>query len=300
MNEKKLTKKRLKRIEISSPANEKQGRLIVVQFTKRQEDTQTISSTKKCLVRSTMALTLITVLLSGCETPEPQASAPNQTNVSTEEVAENTNRYIGQTVTVRSEPIETIGTNTFTIADQQFFGSEPILVVNASGQPLVLPTDGTDIQVTGEVRNFVLADVEREFDLDLDTDLYVDYENQPALIARSITTAPKPGELTSNPQQYYGKPLAVTGEVEEIEGANTFTLDEEQLFGGEDLLVLRTRPAVDQPVIREGGKVAVTGVLRPFVVAELEREYGFSWEAGIQRQLEAEYNNRPVLIAENV
>ncbi|MBD2090223.1 hypothetical protein H6F67_10200 [Microcoleus sp. FACHB-1515] len=258
------------------------------------------SLSKKWAVRSTIGLALVTALLSGCQTPEPQAAAPEESNVTTEEVAENTNRYIGQVVTIRSKPIEKVGTSTFTVSDQQFFGSEPILVVNATGQPIVLPEDGTDVQVTGEVRNFVYADVEREFDLDLEADAYVDYENQPALIAQSIAVAPKPGELTSNPQQYYGKPLAVTGEIEELEGANTFTLDEEQLFGGQDLLVLRTRPAADQPAIEEGETVAVTGVLRPFVVAELEREYGFSWEAGIQQQLEAEYTNKPVLIAENV
>jgi hypothetical protein len=129
----------------------------------------------------------------------------------------------------------------------------------------------------------------------------VNYENQPALIAQSIAIAPEPGELTRNPEQYYGKPLAVTGEVEEIQGANAFTLDEDQLFGGQELLVLRATPAAGtQPAIQDGEKVAVTGVLRPFIVAELERDYDFNWDTGIQQQLEAEYRDKPVLVAEDV
>lgn len=257
---------------------------------------------KKWLMRSAGALALVTSLLAGCETSQPQATAPDQTNVSTEEVAENPNRYIGQTVTVRSEPIQKISANTFTVEDDQFFGSEPVLVVNASGQPFVLPTDDdTEVQVTGEVRNFVSADIEREYKLGLDPNTYRDYENQPAIIARSIALSPKPGELTSDPNQYYGKPLAVTGEIEEIQGANAFTLEDEQLFGAQDLLVIRATPKnTEQATIQDGEKVAVTGVLRPFVVADLEREYDFTWDAGIQQKLEAEYSNKPVLVAENI
>ncbi|WP_348249530.1 hypothetical protein [Leptolyngbya sp. GB1-A1] len=248
-----------------------------------------------------MALTLVTALLAGCGTPERQAAAPEQTNVTTEEVAENPNRYIGQMVTIRSEPIEKIGPSTFTAENEQFFGTEPILVVNASGQPFVFPEDGVDIQATGEVRNFVLADIEREYKLGLDANTYREYENRPAIIAQSLAVSPEPGELTSDPQQYYGKPLAVTGEIEAIQGANAFTLDEDQLIGGQELLVLRPNAATaNQPAIQDGEKVAVTGTLRPFVVADLEREYGFNWDTGIQQQLEAEYTNKPVLVADAV
>lgn len=271
-----------------------------MQFEEYKEYSNKVFFFKGWVVRSTTVLALITALLAGCETPEQQVSVPEQNNVSTEEIAENTNQYIGQTVTVRSEPIEKISPSTFTIEDDQFFGSEPILVVNATGQPFVFPEDDTDIQITGEVRNFVFADVEREYNLGLEENAYVDYENQPALIAQSLAIAPEPGELTTDPEQYYGRPIAVTGEVEEIQGANAFTLDEERLFGGEDLLVLRSTPAVNQPVIQDGEKVAVTGVLRPFVVADLERDYDFTWDAGIEQQLEAEYSNKPVLVAEDV
>lgn len=274
----------------------------MMQFRKFCQNYRKHSSIGPWTVRSTTALALVSALLVSCETFERQAAVPDQAdqNVTTEDVAENPNQYVGQTVTVRSEPIDQISPSAFTIEDEQFFGSEPILVINASGQPFVFPETGTDIQVTGEVRNFVFADIEREYSLGLEANAYADYENQPALLAQSIALAPNPGELTRDPQQYYGRPIAVTGEVEGIQGTNAFTLEEEQLFGGQDLLVVYPTSIANQSAIQDGEEVAVTGELRPFVVADLERDYDFTWDAGIQQQLEAEYRDRPVLVADDV
>lgn len=245
----------------------------------------------------------------GATTNQPQANTPASPagNVTTQEVADNTKQLIGKIVTVRSEPVRKIGPNSFTINDKEFFDRDNILVINASGKPFVFPTDaGTAIQATGEVRNFVLADVNRQYGLNLEPNLYVDYENQPAIIAQSLAPAPKPGEITKNPSQYYGKTLAVTGEVEDILSPNTFTLDEEQLFGANDLLVLVANPrtaTATKPVntaVRDNETVAVTGVLRPFVVADLEREYDLTWDLNLQRKLEAEYRTRPVLVVQSI
>jgi hypothetical protein len=249
--------------------------------------------------KGAISLALFTVLLGACTNNLERQTAVPETNVTTEEVADNTKQLIGKTVTVRSTPIRKLGPSTFTISDKQFFGSEPILVVNASGKTFTLPTDpNTPIQATGPVRKFVIADINRDYNLGLDPNLYKEYETQPAIIAQSIALAPKPGELTTNPQLYYGKNLAVTGEVENIRNANSFTLDEDKLFGGQDLLVIRA--GTPKGVVNEGEKVAVTGVLRPFVVAELEREYNLKWDLTLQKQLEAEYRNKPVLVATEV
>ncbi|BAZ68622.1 MAG: hypothetical protein KME28_17040 [Pelatocladus maniniholoensis HA4357-MV3] len=243
-------------------------------------------------------LALFTFLLGSCTNNLEQQSAVPENNVTTEEVADNTNQLLGKTVTIRSKPIQKLSASTFTISDKQFFGSEPILVVNATGKPFTFPADpNTLIQATGQVSKFVVADIEREYKLDLDPNLYTDYENKPAIIAQSLAQAPKPGEITTDPQQYYGKRLAVTGEVENITDANSFTLDEDKLFGGQDLLVLYQNA---QPKVTENEKVAVTGVLRQFVVADLEREYKLTWNLDLKRQLEAEYSNKPVLIADEV
>lgn len=75
-------------------------------------------------------------------------------------------------------------------------------------------------------------------------------------------------------------------------------MDEDKLFGGQDLLVIRA--GTPKRTVNEGEKVAVTGVLRPFVVAELERDYDLNWDLTLQRTLEAEYKNKPVFIANEV
>jgi hypothetical protein len=247
-----------------------------------------------------IALALTAMLLPACtNNDQPVAGGPGpQSNVTTEEVADETAELIGKPVTVRDEVEEKVGPNAFTIKDEELFGGDEVLVVNASGAPLVLPEDEADVQVTGEVAKFVVAELNREYDfLELEPEVYVEYEGKPAIIAQAIAPAPEPGEITENPKQYYGRTLAVAGEVENIIGPNAFTLDEEQLIGANDLLVLVTNP---KTTVDDGQYVAVTGVLRPFVVADIEREYDLTWDLDLQRKLEAEYSTKPVLVVDAI
>ena len=78
-------------------------------------------------------------------------------NVTTEEVSENTDELIGQTVTIRSDALEVIEPASFTVGDESFFGGEDILIINASGETFELPADDTEVQATGEVANFVFC-----------------------------------------------------------------------------------------------------------------------------------------------
>ncbi len=179
-----------------------------------------------------IALALAAILLPACTTPQREATAPAPTPAppgsvatTTENVVDKTAQLLGKTVTIRSEPVKKLGPSTFTVSDRDFFGSESILVVNASGKPFVLPTEsGQKVQVTGTVRNFVLADIEREYKLGLEPNLYAEYESKPAIVAQSMALAPTPGELTSDPKKYYGKTLAVSGEVETLRSPNSLPL----------------------------------------------------------------------------
>ncbi|WP_052050600.1 hypothetical protein [Leptolyngbya sp. KIOST-1] len=268
-------------------------------------------SRKRRLFQSTLAFGLIAGLIGACGEGAQLGGTPGDDSavVEAEDVAENTEAYIGQTVTIRSEPIDQVDNYSFTVSDQRFFGNDPILVINASGEPLLLPEGNAPVQVTGEVRNFVRADVEREFNFALDPNLYQDYENQPTIIAQSIALAPEPGEISDNPERYYGQTLAVTGEVDELQTESAFTLEEGRLLGGENLLVLYVSPreGSDQPqartplpALQENEEVAVTGVLRPFIVAEFERDYDLGWDLQFRERIEAEYTNRPVLVATDI
>lgn len=219
-------------------------------------------------------------------------------NITTEELSSGAEGIIGETVSIRSEIEETVDDSSFLLEDDQLFGGEDILVINASGEPFVLTEgDETPVQVTGEVQQLIIAEFETEYGLDLDPTLYADYEDRPVVVAQSIALSPDPGDITSNPEQYYNQRIAVAGEIEEKFDDNIFTLDEEELFGGEDLLVISNLPS---PQAQDGEEVTVTGVLRPYVKAEFETDYDLTWDLSVQEQVEAEYTEKPVFVADEV
>lgn len=215
------------------------------------------------------------------------------------EIANDTDEAIGKSVTIRSKAIQKIGLSSFSVRDARFFNGKPIVVVNASGAPFDLPLDqNIEVQVTGQVRNLVIPEIEREFNLNIQNEDYRDYINKPAIIGQYIILAPQPNQITQRPKQYYGRKVAVRGKVENIRSPVLLTLDENQLFGGQDLLVLLTAPP--KVTINQGQTVSVIGEVRSFVVTEIERDYGFTWHLNVKKQLEAEYGNRTVLVAETI
>lgn len=245
---------------------------------------------------SAIALTLITLLLPGCDYRGSRANVRDR-NITAQEVVNETKDVIGRRVTVRSEPLQIVGTNAFTINNQQLFNDENILVINATGTPFTLPNDNIDIQVTGVVRKFRVTDVAREFNLDLQPDIYREYEDRPVIIAQSLALAPEQRQIANNPGRFYNQLVAVEAEVEEVLDPMAFTLDNEQLIGGRNLLVFNVNP---QKPVSPDDKVVVTGIVRQFVVSEIERDYELTKNWNLQPRLEAEYRNRPVIIAQEV
>lgn len=253
------------------------------------------------------ALAIAAIVLPACGTSTPEAEVTDndvavttetEENVTTEELTENLDTYLGQTVTIREEVQEVVGDYAFSLDEDQLFGGEEVLIINASGLPVdLVDGDDTDVQVTGEVQELILADLEREYGFDLDDELFVDYEQQPVIIAQSIALSPDPDDITDNPEDYYYRRIAVEGEVETVYDTNVVTLDDEALFGGEGLLAIQPQDAV---TVQEGEAVVMTGVLRPFVTAEVEQEYNLTWDLDLEEQLEAEYQDRPVFIVDSI
>lgn len=111
------------------------------------------------------------------------------------------------------------------------------------------------------------------------------------------------GDLAAEPRLYYGDVVQVSAEIEEVFGDQSFSLDEERLFAGPDVLVLLARqPAAELP---QGERVRVVGHVRPLVMTELERDYDWfdfdlfsDWYD--QMELEVETRVRPVIIAGSV
>lgn len=253
-------------------------------------------ATRRHVGTSLISLILMTMLLPACAYKGTRATAPDR-NITAQEVVNRTDNLIGQKVTIRSDIENLFSENAFTISNEKFFEGEDILVINASGAPFTIPPKNIDIQVTGEVRRFNIAEVVREFDLNLQPDAYLEYEDKPVIIAQSLALAPKAGQITRNPGLFYNQPVAVEAEIKEVLDPVAFTLEEDQWFGGRDLLVVNQSPELP---IRPETKVVVTGIVRPFAVSDITRDYQLTWNLNIQRTVEAEYRNKPVLVAQQV
>ncbi|MBD1832436.1 hypothetical protein H6F61_06945 [Cyanobacteria bacterium FACHB-472] len=158
-------------------------------------------------VKGVIALGFLALLLPACGTPEREATvpspaapvtapdaanapvtAPGAGNTSVETVVEDTRKLIGQTVTVTGEVEEIVGAKAFQMEDEKIFNNDKVLVINAT--PAAVPiAEGKDVRVTGVVREFVLAEFEKDYDLTWDLDLKqkieAEYKNKPVIVAQT-------------------------------------------------------------------------------------------------------------------
>lgn len=246
-----------------------------------------------------IALFLISVIVSACtNSSESTISVDKEGLIDVAEITQNIESFIGESVLVRNDAIETIGEKGFILDEDRAFSGKNILVINKTKMPDIFFSDRTpEVLVEGKVERLVIKDVESKYGLSVDSSLYSQYEGKPVIIATGLILSPDPEDLTHNPEAYYGKPLAIKGEVEDIKSYGVFELDEEQAFGGEDLLVVQLKPKVK---LEEEQTVIVYGVLRPFIAVELERDYDLGWDLSIQKQVEAEYTQKPAFVAEKI
>lgn len=109
-------------------------------------------------------------------------------------------------------------------------------------------------------------------------------------------------DITGDPARFLGQTVTVIADVDDVKGPRAFTLNEDSPTKGgvdNDLLVLSPKAGTLSGINDDGrrSKVRVTGVVRNFVAADVEREVG--WD--IDRKIEMEFEGkRPVLIAQSV
>jgi len=148
--------------------------------------------------RGAFALLTLSVLLGAC-TPEPEATVPEtETGVDTtvtetddtdvEDVAEDTEEFIGEMVTVTGEVEEDYGINTFVIEDTgEIFGDKVLVINTAATEPIL---EEQNVRVTGEVRELVVAEFERDYDLTWEGDILrtieAEYVGQPVIVAEAV------------------------------------------------------------------------------------------------------------------
>lgn len=227
---------------------------------------------------------------------QPMTAMPGQQMAATtENISANPENFMGQMVTVRGD-VQEIDTSsdTFLMDDDRFLTGEGILIINSSGEVFAIPNaDEMQVQVTGEVREFNLVDINTAYGLDLDPLLYAEYENQPAIVAESLALAPTPEQVSENPDLFYNRPIAVEGRFNEKLASNAFTFNNEN----EEILVLN---ADELEILPENEYLVVTGEVRPFDLATLQSEYNLNWDAALQQQMQDLYSNRLVLVADGI
>lgn len=219
--------------------------------------------------------------------------------VDTAVITENVDRLIGKSVLVRNDVLQTIGKNGLILDKDRLLDGQPILVINTSEALLSetflnLPSEDStpEILIEGEVERFSLNSIEQRYDVNLEADLYRQHEGKPVIIATSIILSPDPEDLTANPEIYYDLPLAIKGEVDDVMEFGVFELDEEQAFGGEDLVVIQSGSKVQ---LYEEQTVIVYGRLRQFIAEEFEQDYDL-----VISKIEAEYDRQPVFVAQKI
>ena len=232
--------------------------------------------------------------------PDLQAQE-SEGNTTIEDIEENPAEAVGEQVTVRGEINEVEPDISFEIAQEGFLEGEEVLVINATGEMLPeMPDEDLNLQVTGEVGTFLTADLDTYnslYNYDLDPDLYVDYDSKPVIFAESITPAPSIEQISETPDEFYSQEVALEGEVTEIRSDLAFTLTEDDFIGGNDMLVVNV---TGEPIPAEDERIVVTGMVRPFISAEFERDYDLTWDLDVQEEIEAEYSQKPALVVDSI
>ncbi len=135
-----------------------------------------------------VALALTALLLIACQPVETLMTTGTEdpASVTSSDAIGRTEQRIGTVMTIRAKPITKVSPQTFTVQDEEVFGTEPILAINASGVPVIVPTDTqTPLQITGTVVRFIATDIERAYGFELDPNLYAEYEGKPTIIRQS-------------------------------------------------------------------------------------------------------------------
>jgi hypothetical protein len=119
---------------------------------------------------------------------------------------------------------------------------------------------------------------------------------------RAPAPAPQPttdvDTLKEHPGRFYDKQVRVTGEVDEIYSDRAFRLEGTGWAFDDDITVLMKKPldAAAGGVLQKDEELVVSGTVRRFVVADVERDIG--WD--LTPEVEVKLKERPVLIADSV
>lgn len=108
-------------------------------------------------------------------------------------------------------------------------------------------------------------------------------------------------QVADNSDDLIGQTVTIKGEVEEVYGSNLYRVQEQGEVFGDSILVLTVPPQPDTTTsLVADQNVQVTGQVQKLVMAEFEKDYDLNWDLSVKEQIEAEYEGKPVVVAETV
>ncbi len=248
--------------------------------------------------KGVVALGLSLSILSACN-GQTQTNQVGQDNVTADNVTqvEAGDPALGQLVTIRSGVVETLDDNGFVMESSD---GDSILILNSTGTPFTQPEEVVPIQVTGRLELFNAADSAQQYGMELDPALYSEYDQQPVIIAENYAFAPRPQDLWNAPDEYYEETIAVEGDLRPLDASdNAFALFEEGWISDTGVLIIGVEQLVDIADLEAGENIVVTGRAQQ-VNESLLREAGFGWDDSQIQEFLSRYENRPVIVAEQV
>jgi len=242
------------------------------------------------------------------ETMTVVSDLPEDLETTTDTMVEYPDFYVNTNVMVRGEAVEAVSSNAFLLNTE---GENIIVVYNPEdlSDPIAdITEEDVEVEVQGIAQYFEREAYEEEFDIDMDVELFDDYEDQISINATDVRIVEETeiDEFTSidsildDPELYYGQTVTVQQVITEVVSIEAFVLQYDELFDEDRLLVIfDTETYADLPIIQlaeDETEVRVTGTVREFVRSDLQTEFDFDLEDDIFDDFE----DRAALVAEEI
>ena len=139
-------------------------------------------------------LCLALVGIGGCKKRErveqlEERAEKGQGVTQVETVKENPEAFMGKSIEIAAEVEEMHGPRLVRVDGISTVWGDDILVVMPTSMTPPTLQNGTTVTVKGTVHRLVIAEIERDYDMDLDAEIETEFRDQPVLVASSIEVA---------------------------------------------------------------------------------------------------------------
>jgi uncharacterized protein YdeI (BOF family) len=222
-------------------------------------------------------------------TPNGDLTGPS---VAVSGIVETPEAYDGETVTTHGEVEEIIGSNAFTIVDD----NQEMLVVGATDVVPDNMTKGEFVQISGAVHTFDTAAFEAELGIGLEDEQYSRFDGQPAMVLQSIQVgALAIDDLLGNLGAYDGRTINVIGQVSQVLNTQAVMLTDPSASG--TILAVTPFAAISKDM-GASSWVRIVGSVKTLDTGNLQDlgpEFSFLDNASY-----SQYNGQPVILGTSV